>query len=90
MTAIIWANVVLAIPFVIAFAGVPLWITFRHPSTPDHSQARAYLAAKAAAAGVGTAPVSSGERPGRRSMGRAAFGRRSAATPRHERVGAPA
>jgi len=56
MTAVVWANVALAIPFLIAFIGIPLWMTFRRPQTgPDHSQARAYLRAKAALAGAGAA-----------------------------------
>ena len=55
MTAIVWANVLLAIPFLIAFIGVPMWLTFRRPNTaPDHTQARAYLRAKAALATAGT------------------------------------
>jgi hypothetical protein len=46
MTAILWLNLALAIPFLIAFIGVPLWITFRTPQTdPDHAQARGGTAA---------------------------------------------
>lgn len=78
MTAVVWANVLLAIPFLIAFIAIPLWITHRRQSTTDHSRAHAYLAAKAALAEAGTAPVASGTRPGRRTLSRAAFGRRSA------------
>ena len=54
MTATTWANLLLAVPFLIAFIGIPLWMTFRRPQTgPDHSRAHAYLRAKeAAAAGV--------------------------------------
>ena len=81
MTAVVWANVLLAIPFLIAFIAIPLWITHRRQSVPDHSQAHGYLAAKAALAEVGTAPVASGARPGRR-LSRAAFSRRSAAAAR--------
>ena len=56
MTAVVWANVALAIPFLIAFIGIPLWMTFRRPQTgPDHSQARAYLRAKAALASTAVA-----------------------------------
>ena len=59
MTAVVWANVALAIPFLIAFIGIPLWMTFRRPQTgADHSQARAYLRAKAALAS--TAAMSPG------------------------------
>jgi hypothetical protein len=54
MTAVVWANVLLAIPFLIAFIGVPLWLTFRRPHTgPDHTQARTYLRAKSALASAG-------------------------------------
>ena len=56
MTAVVWANVLLAIPFLIAFIGIPLWMTFRRPQTgADHSQARAYLRAKAALASTAVA-----------------------------------
>jgi hypothetical protein len=47
MNPILWLNIGLAVPFVLAFVGIPLWLTARHADTPaDHSQARAYLAAK--------------------------------------------
>jgi hypothetical protein len=82
MTAVVWANVLLAIPFLIAFTGIPLWITLRRQSISDHSQAHAYLAAKAALAEVGPGPVTGAARPARRLIGRATFGRRNAATAR--------
>ena len=48
MTAVVWANILLAIPFLAAFIAVPLWVTFKRPQTgPDHSEARAYLRARA-------------------------------------------
>ena len=51
MSGVVWANVVLAIPFLIAFIAVPLWMTFRRPNIgADHSQAHSYLRAKAALA----------------------------------------
>jgi hypothetical protein len=58
MTAVVWVNVALAIPFLLAFIGIPLWMTFRRPQTgPDHSQAHAYLRARAAlASAVALAP----------------------------------
>ena len=60
MTAVVWANVLLAVPFLIAFIAVPMWLTFRRPNTaPDHTQARAYLRAKAALAGARTSAPSS-------------------------------
>ena len=48
MTSLVWANFPLAAIFIAAFAGVPLWMTFRRPEkAPDLSEARAYLRAKA-------------------------------------------
>ena len=77
MSAVVWANVLLAIPFLIALVAIPLWITLRRQSAPDHSQAHAYLGAKAALAEARTAPaVTSGARPARRPHG-AIPGRRS-------------
>ena len=56
MTAVVWANVALAIPFLLVWIGIPLWMTFRRPQTgADHSQARAYLRAKAALASTAVA-----------------------------------
>jgi hypothetical protein len=50
MTPLAWANFPLALAFILAFAGIPLWMTFKRPQTiPDHTQAHAYLAAKEAA-----------------------------------------
>lgn len=49
MTAIVWANILLAIPFLVAFIAVPLWWTFRRPpAAPDHAEARAYLRTRTA------------------------------------------
>lgn len=51
MTAIVWVNMALTIPFLIAFIGVPLWMTFRTPQTgPEHAQAGGYLRATTARA----------------------------------------
>jgi hypothetical protein len=48
MTPIVWANILLAAPFILAWIGVPLWLTVkRPPASPDFSAAHAYLAAKA-------------------------------------------
>lgn len=45
-STIIW-NFVLAIPFLIAFIAVPLWMSIRRPDrAPDHTAARRYLAVK--------------------------------------------
>ena len=44
MSAIVWANILLTIPFLITFIGIPLWMTFKRPQTgPDHGDAHAYL-----------------------------------------------
>lgn len=49
MTAVVWANILLAIPFLITFIAVPLRWTFkRPPASPDHSEARAYLRTRTA------------------------------------------
>jgi hypothetical protein len=49
MTAVVWANILLAIPFLAAFIGIPLWMTFKRPQTgPDHTEARAYLRTRTA------------------------------------------
>jgi hypothetical protein len=86
MTALVWANILLAIPFLIAFIGIPLWMTFRRPDTgADHSRAHAYLAAKTALAEPGTAPVPSSAWAGRRLRGRAALRSRAAARRDHAR-----
>ena len=46
MTPLVWANFPLALLFVLAWAGVPLWMIFKRPDTaPDSSDAHAYLAA---------------------------------------------
>lgn len=46
---VLMANIALAIPFLVAFIAVPLWITFKHPDTAaDHTQACRYLRARAA------------------------------------------
>jgi hypothetical protein len=48
MTAILWQNIPLAMLFVLAFVGIPLWMVNKRPDrAPDHSEAQAYLAAKA-------------------------------------------
>jgi hypothetical protein len=51
MSAVVWGNIVLAIPFLVAFIGIPLWMTFKRPQTgPDHSEAHAYLRTRSALA----------------------------------------
>ena len=47
MTTPVWINLILAVPFVLAIVGIPLWMTWKHTDTaPDYSPAREYLAAK--------------------------------------------
>lgn len=49
MTALVWANFPLALLFLLAWTGIPLWMVIKHPDTPPGlSEAHAYLAAKAA------------------------------------------
>ena len=49
MSAVVWANILLTLPFLIAFIGLPLWLTFHRPeAAPDHSEARAYLRTRSA------------------------------------------
>jgi len=44
MTAVVWANILLAIPFLVTFIAVPLWWTVKRPqASPDHTEAHAYL-----------------------------------------------
>jgi hypothetical protein len=70
VSSIVWVNIALTVPFIAAFIGIPLWMTIRRPeAAADHSQARAYLAAKAsrsarpAAAELATVSVDAGRRP---------------------------
>ena len=44
MTTMVWINVLLAVPFIALWAGVPLWLVLRRPDT------RPRLAAAAPAA----------------------------------------
>ena len=68
MTPLVWANFPLALLFLLAWAGHPLRMTLRHPGTvPDRAAARAYQAAKVAAASrkpTAAAALSSTERTG--------------------------
>ena len=49
MSAVVWANILLTLPFLAAFIGLPLWLTFRRPETaPDHTEARAHLRTRSA------------------------------------------
>lgn len=48
MTPLVWANFPLAALFLLAWAGIPMWMTFKRPERhPDHAEARAYYRAKA-------------------------------------------
>jgi hypothetical protein len=50
VTGIVWANFPIISLFVLAWVGVPLWLTIKRPHThPDYAEARAYFRAKAAA-----------------------------------------
>ena len=55
MTALVLASILLTIPFLAAFIGIPMWLTFAHPETgADHAPAQRYLRARSAR----TQPVS--------------------------------
>ena len=44
MTTPVWINLILAVPFVLAIAGIPLWMTWKHTDTaPDFAPTREYL-----------------------------------------------
>jgi hypothetical protein len=50
MTALL-ANIALAIPFLVTFIAIPLWMTFKRPEAgADHASAHRYLRARAAQA----------------------------------------
>ena len=67
MTALVLASILLTIPFLVAFIGIPMWMTFKRPETgADHTGAHRYLrartartrpAARAAAARAAFAPA---------------------------------
>ena len=45
-SAIIW-NIVMAIPFLLAFIAVPIWMSVKHPDhATDHAAALRYLTAR--------------------------------------------
>jgi hypothetical protein len=49
MSAVVWTNILLAIPFLAVFIGIPLWMTFKRPQTgPSHIDANAYLRTRTA------------------------------------------
>ena len=44
MSVPLWVNVMLGVPFLLVWVGIPLWMTLKSPDTPpDFSAARAYL-----------------------------------------------
>jgi hypothetical protein len=50
MTGTVWANFPIIALIILAWVGVPLWLTFKRPHLqPDYSEARAHFRAKAAA-----------------------------------------
>lgn len=49
MTPLVWANFPLVALVVLAWVGIPLWLTVKRPdTTPDYSQTHPYLAYLAA------------------------------------------
>lgn len=50
MTPLVWANFPLMFLVAAAIIGIPMWMIFKRPDrAPDHSEAHAYLRAKASA-----------------------------------------
>ncbi|MDQ2813364.1 MAG: hypothetical protein M3Z75_16220 [Actinomycetota bacterium] len=48
MTPLVIANFPIAVLFILAWAGIPLWMVLKRPDRrPDYSDARAYCRAKA-------------------------------------------
>lgn len=46
-SSIVW-NMILIVPFLVAFIGIPLWMTWKHlDRAADHSASHQYLTAKA-------------------------------------------
>ncbi len=63
MSSTLWLNIGLTVPFLLAFIGVPLWLTFKHADTqPDHGDARAYLAARQLRIGAAAEPAAAARR----------------------------
>ncbi len=47
MTAVVLASILLTIPFLVTFIGIPLWMAFKRPDTgADHTGAQRYLRAR--------------------------------------------
>jgi hypothetical protein len=40
MTSVLWANILLEVPFVLAIIGIPLWLTCKSPDSARPSRAR--------------------------------------------------
>jgi hypothetical protein len=41
MTTMLWVNVLLAVPFIALWAGIPLWLVFRRPDARPQQAAAA-------------------------------------------------
>jgi hypothetical protein len=46
MTTMVWINVLLAVPFIALWAGIPLWLVLRRPDTRPQPAAAAVPAAR--------------------------------------------
>ena len=40
MTSILWVNILLEVPFVLAIIGIPLWLTWKRTDSAHPSRAR--------------------------------------------------
>jgi hypothetical protein len=83
VNALILANFPLAVLFMLAIVGIPLWMTFKRPeTTPDYAEAQAYYRARSRGgrtlAAVGGAPYA-GLTPARVPADQAARPTRAAA-----------
>ena len=52
MTTMVWINVLLAIPFIALWAGIPLWLVLRRPDTRPQPAAATPAARETPAMGV--------------------------------------
>ncbi len=68
MTTMVWINVLLAIPFIALWAGIPLWLVLRRPDTRPQPAVAALPAqqmpARPVPDGACTPPTAAPRRPG--------------------------
>ena len=57
MTTMVWINVLLAVPFIVLWAGIPLWLVLRRPDTSPQPAVAALAARPVPARPVPARPV---------------------------------